>query len=305
MQIKIISPSANILDEQEKDSLAKRAEDLLKKEGYEVAYSENYDKKIGYLSAESSQRANDLMQAFQDKKTNAILASQGGDNSNDLLDLLDFDLIRKNNKPFFGLSDVTVLLNVIAAKSKIPTFHGLDFIWGLGKNATGYTLELLNSILKQNKVIFKKNPNTQEWSPLIYGEGQGILLGGCLPSFSLLLGTKYDPIQLFNEPFILVLESIGQSKSEIHSQLVHLRHHNSFNLCKGIILGNFAFCKQEPSQNDLPVEEIAKKVFENLDIPLVSICEIGHCVENMIIPIGQKAKLISEKHKVSFTLSDK
>jgi len=295
----IVSPSANNIDEKEKENLIKKAEQFLDKNGWKYEYGKLFNKKNSYLSGTPKQRSEELMNAFLSKKNNIIISSQGGNNSNDLLPYLDYDVISKNNKPFFGLSDITVLLNVIAVKSKIVTYHGIDYFWGIGKNATDYTKKLIKLFCIDKKLIPIKNPNTPNWKTIQEGIGKGIILGGCLPSFCLLLGTEYDPLEELDKEFILILEDIGQLKSEIHSMLTQLKQHKKFNLCKGIIFGSFFFCKQEPEYNNVPIEEIAKKVFLNNKLPLARIEEIGHCIENIIIPIGGEAKIECSAEKVS------
>jgi len=297
-KIRIISPSANILDEPELNKLISNSEAFLKKNNLLFNYSLFSKKKNKFLSGTKEERAQDLIDAFKDKNISSIISTQGGNNSNDLLEILDYNLISKNAKPLFGLSDITVLLNVIALKSNIITYHGLDLLWGIGKNATDYTQNLLNTFFKENKLKIIKNPSTPEWEIIKEGEGEGILLGGCLPSFCLLLGTKYDPLELLNAPFLLILEDIGENKSIIKSKLTQLKQHNKFNLCKGIILGNFAFCNQNPQENEISIEDLAKEVFLDINIPVVRIQEIGHCVENIIIPIGKKGKLSCNKNKI-------
>lgn len=299
IKIRIVSPSANIVDEGEAKELIEKAERILISNSIKFDYSEHSRGKNGFLSGNSKERAKDIMDAFKDKKVSAIISSQGGDNSNDLLDLLDFELIKKNNKPFFGLSDITVLLNIIALKSKIITYHGLDFLWGLGKNATTYTEGILSSILKEGKIKIVKNPNTSEWKSIQNGSGEGTILGGCLASFCLLLGTKNDPLEMLDSPYLLILEDIGEGKSVIKSKLTQIKQHKKFELCNGIILGSFTFCEQKPKENDISIEEIANEVFRDSDIPIVRIEEIGHCVENLIIPIGSKAKLLCNEKEVN------
>lgn len=295
-KIKILSPSANVVDEQEGDELIRKAQKILSNNFLQVEYSKNFKGKNTFLSGTAEERARDLMDAFLDEKVGAIISSQGGDNSNDLLDLLNYEIIAKNRKPFFGLSDITVLLNVIALKSKMTTYHGLDFLWGLGKNATEYTEKILNFLLKDGKLNIFKNPNTPEWKVINPGYGEGTFLGGCLASFCLLLGTKYDPLELVNSPYLLILEDIGESKSIIKSKLTQIKQHKKFHLCKGIILGSFAFCEQKPKENEVHIEELAREVYGNSDIPIARIEEIGHCVENIIIPIGGKGRLECKKN---------
>jgi len=299
IKVRIVSPSANVLDESEAKELIEKAEKVLKNNSILFDYSKHFNGKRSFLSGTAEERAEDIMEAFKNKKIRAIISSQGGDNSNDLLDLLDYNLISHNKKPFFGLSDITVLLNVISLKSKIITYHGLDFLWGLGKNATEYTENILNSFLKKDKLDIIKNPNTNKWRAISPGQGEGIFLGGCLASFSLLLGTKYDPLEILDSPYILILEDIGEGKSVIKSKLTQIKQHKKFHLCRGIILGSFAFCEQKQKENDVTIEELAKEVFIDSNIPIARIEEIGHCVENIIIPIGGKGKFSCNGNLVS------
>lgn len=299
IKVRIVSPSANVLDESEAKELIEKAEKVLKNNSILFDYSKHFNGKRSFLSGTAEERAEDILDAFKDKKIRAIISAQGGDNSNDLLDLLDYNLISQNKKPFFGLSDITVLLNVISLKSKIITYHGLDFLWGLGKNSTQYTAKMLTSFLKEGKLNVIKNPNTPMWQSLKSGTGEGVFLGGCLASFCLLLGTKYDPLDLINSPYILILEDIGEGKSIIKSKLTQIKQHKRFNLCRGIILGSFAFCEQKPKENDTSIETLAKEVFVDSNIPLARIEEIGHCVENIILPIGAKGRISCSNEKVS------
>ena len=301
VKIRIVSPSANISDEEERE-LLKKAEDILIKKSISFDYSKHSKGKIGFLSGTPEERAKDIMDSFKDTEINAIISSQGGDNSNDILDLLDYETIKKNEKPFFGISDITVLLNVIALRSKIITYHGLDFLWGLGKNATEYTENILNTFFKEGKIKITKNPNTPEWKNIISGSGEGTLLGGCLASFCLILGTKNDPLEVLNSPYILILEDIGESKSVIKSKLTQIKQHPKFWLCRGMIFGSFTFCEQKPKENDVSIEEIICEVFGDSNIPLARIEEIGHCVENIIIPIGGKGRLSCCEERVTFDL---
>ncbi len=300
VKIRIVSPSANIVDEGEAKELIEKAERILINNSIKFDYSGHSKGKNGFLSGNSEERAKDIMDAFKDKEVSAIISSQGGDNSNDLLNLLDYETIRRNEKPFFGVSDITVLLNIIALKSKIITYHGLDFLWGLGKNATKYTEDILNSFFKEGKTKVIKNPKTPEWKSIQVGSGEGIILGGCLASFCLLLGTKNDPLEMLDSSYLLILEDIGEGKSIIKSKLTQIKQHKKFGLCKGIILGSFAFCEQKPKENDVSIEEIASEVFRDSNIPIVRIEEIGHCVENIIIPIGGKGRLSCDEKKVTF-----
>ncbi len=70
-----------------------------------------------------AERARDLMAAFADPTTTAVLASIGGDDQIALLKHLDPLVLLANPKPFFGYSDNTNLHNYLFSLG-IPSFHG-------------------------------------------------------------------------------------------------------------------------------------------------------------------------------------
>ena len=62
-----------------------------------------------------------------------MLAGIGGNHSNQLLPLLDFDLIRAHPKVFQGYSDMTVLHWAIASRAGLATFYGPALVPELGE----------------------------------------------------------------------------------------------------------------------------------------------------------------------------
>lgn len=283
-----ISPSAPITGEAV--SLSMLAEKKLADIGISIKYSKHFFKKINHLSGSTSERVSDLHEAFKDTNSKIILASQGGNNSNDLLDSLDFGLVKKYYKPFFGMSDVTVLLNAIYNETGHITYHGIDTIWGIGRNGDKYTLDQLNDFLTDKYLPFHNPLDQTKWRMINAGKGAGFLLGGCLSSFILLLGTKYDPLNSSKE-YILFFEDINETPDRISAYFRQICLHKNIGKCRGIILGNFFQCTNDAYQGS--IEELALVCFGNLNIPIIKIPEIGHAVENMIMPIGQSVEISS------------
>ncbi len=278
-----ISPSAPIITGAESADLSKSAEQKLHGIGVNIKYSKHFFGKLNHLSGSTADRVSDLHDAFKDTDSSVILASQGGNNSNDLLDSLDFSLIKNHYKPFFGLSDVTVLLNTIYKKTGHITYHGIDTIWGIGKNGQKHTLNQLTDFLAGNYTPFGDSFDKTKWQIINPGRGAGILLGGCVSSFILLLGTKYDPLES-SEEYVLFFEDIFESPERISAYFKQISLHKNAGKCRGIILGNFFECKSNDYLGS--IEELALDCFRDLNIPIIKIPEIGHAVENMIMPIG-------------------
>ena len=52
----------------------------------------------------------------------AIFDVSGGDIANEVLPYLDFDTIRKANKPYFGYSDLTTVINSLYTKAGVSSY---------------------------------------------------------------------------------------------------------------------------------------------------------------------------------------
>ena len=147
--VSIISPSSKVSNELIKqfNNGVKFLEDL----GLKVKVEKNALGEYFYSSGTVEERLNDIHEAFADKKVKAVIMSIGGETANQLLDGLDFDLIKKNPKIFSGISDGTTLLNPIFSKTGLITYHGPDLIFGFGLP--------MSSIVKENliKIWFDGN----------------------------------------------------------------------------------------------------------------------------------------------------
>ena len=82
----------------------------MEKMGFRVLVGENARAIHGHTAGTIDQRVTDLHRMFANESIRAIICSIGGYNSNQLLDRLDYDLIRANPKILVGYSDPTFLL---------------------------------------------------------------------------------------------------------------------------------------------------------------------------------------------------
>src|SRR5487761_487347 len=96
--IGIISPSsphAGMIPERFRRGV-KALEDL----GYRVKIGKNARNVSGHKAGTKEERVEDLHNMFEDPDVRAIITTIGGYNSNELLDLIDYGLIRRNPKIF-------------------------------------------------------------------------------------------------------------------------------------------------------------------------------------------------------------
>ena len=123
-EIRVIAPSRNInlLSEETMKIATSRLDEL----GFKVTFGKNVHNEIdkNYYCSSIEDRVSDLHDAFRDKNVKAILTVIGGFNVNQILDYLDYDLIKNNPKIICGFSDITALLNSITTKTGLVTYYG-------------------------------------------------------------------------------------------------------------------------------------------------------------------------------------
>lgn len=221
------------------------------------------------------QKARDFNILLASKEINFIFDLSGGDSSNALLEYIDWDLIRKKDIIFFGMSDLTVFLNSILAKTGKITGHFML------KN-------IFNKEEKFYKEFFLKKKTFSD-IPYYFLKGNRIepstLVGGNIRCFLKLAGTEYMP-QLNNN--ILFLESLSGNWHRIETMLNHLKHLGAFNKIKGLLLGEFS--QLEGENKKLEVENLFLNYFKEYKFPIVKSDYLGHGRNKGLIYIGELYK---------------
>ena len=85
-----------------------------------------FEDTLGYGTS-PEKRAADINWAFKDDEVKAIMCVKGGEDSNTILDYIDYEIIKKHPKIICGFSDNTSILNAIHEKTGLVTYHGPTF----------------------------------------------------------------------------------------------------------------------------------------------------------------------------------
>lgn len=254
-----------------------KLEELLKSLGLVPVYSNYlYKDKFG-RSASAEIRSEELMNFFSDKSIKAIFDISGGDLSNEILDYLDYNIIKKNIKPFFGYSDLSVVLNAITIKTGEPT----------------YLYQVLNIIGNENirdsfkKTVMYNEPDLTNisWNFFQGEEISGIVAGGNIRCFLKLAGTQYFP-DLENR--ILFLEGLGTTVESLITHLTQLKQIGVFDKISGLLLGTFTNIEKIYNKND--IYSIVKD-FIDKDLPVAKTSEVGHDINSKMITIGGRINI--------------
>jgi muramoyltetrapeptide carboxypeptidase len=312
-EIRVISPSRSLamISNEVKEIANARFVDL----GLTVSFSENSSEKDDFVSSSIDSRIKDLHTAFLDKNVKAIITTIGGFNSNQLLNYIDFDIIKNNPKIFCGYSDITILQNSIYAKTGLVTYYGPHYSTFGMKKGFDYTIEYFKKCLMQKEdynLIASKEWSNDQWfldqekRDFILNEGikvfregaaEGTIIGGNLCTLNLLQGTDFMPSL---KDKILFIEDDEETNPNLFDRdLQSLLNQPEFNSVKALVIGRFE--KKSEMKKEL-LEQILSTKKELLNIPILYDVDFGHTSPMTTFPIGGKAKITAKKEsKIKIT----
>lgn len=235
-----------------------------------------YAKEYNLFSGTVEEKSRALEKLFLDKDIKMIFDISGGDLANEVLDFLDFNLIKENPKPFFGYSDLTVLLNAIYSHCDITTYN-YQLRNLIGKFKEEQMQNFKASFIEGKEDIFNLDYKWINGSHL-----EGIVVGGNIRCLLKLAGTKYMPD--FKDK-ILFLESFSGNSAKMVTYITQYKNLGVFNEVKGIILGEFTEMERENLKPD--IVEILKRVIGEINIPILKTRDLGHGADAKCIPIGK------------------
>jgi muramoyltetrapeptide carboxypeptidase len=268
--------------------------------GLNMKVGKNVGKREGYLGGTVGERLDDLHQMFRDPEVRAVFAIRGGYGAAQLLDGIDYDLLRRNPKIFLGYSDITALHLAIQKKANLVTFHGPVVL----ARFTEYTQTYFRKALFSTEPIgaVTNPPDSDPLRPahqlrtIRPGRARGPLIGGNLSLVSTTMGTPYE---IETRGRILFLEDVDEQPYSIDRMLTQLRLAGKLDAAAGVIFGECSGCRPrefEPSfDSTLSLGEVLDNLLAKLRAPLLSGLTVGHTDDQATLPLGVTCTLDSEK----------
>ncbi|GIM27399.1 LD-carboxypeptidase [Clostridium polyendosporum] len=248
--------------------------------GLQVRLASTVFKKESTFISTGENRAKELMNLFNDNQVKVIFDVSGGDEANQILPFLDFEAIKTKAKPYFGHSDLSVILNSLYSQSGIYSYHYniRNLIREFSKEQEEY---FKSSFFEGEDDIYNFDYN------FLRGESiEGEVIGGNLRCFLKLAGTKYLPDP---DGKILFLESLGGGISRATSYFEQLIQMGYLERLSGILLGTFTQVEKDDYTEELYSYLLRRT--EELDIPMVVTEELGHGSASKCIVVGRTLTL--------------
>lgn len=288
----LITPST-FVDDPDKLQLVARTVEYF---GLKAKWGKNVRKQTGYLGGSVAERLDDLHAMFSDPEVHGILAIRGGYGSAQLLDGIDYQLIRRNPKMFVGFSDITALHLAIHKKTGLVTFHGPV----MASEFTPFTQEWYKKALFGTEPLGRVT-NPPEANPLRPqhhvrtvrpGKARGRLIGGNLTLISTTMGTPYE---IDTRGCILFTEDVDEEPYRIDRMLTQLRLAGKLDEAAGIVFGECLDCRPKdykPSFNSTyTLGQVIDNILGQAKVPVLFGLTIGHTDDQLTLPEGVMATL--------------
>lgn len=271
-----------------------RAQEYLENMGYKIVVGKNVNKTRGFVAATEQDRADDLNEMFRRDDIDAVFVTQGGYGSAQLIDKIDYDLIRNNPKILTGFSDITALHLAIGKFSDVVTFHSPGMARFNDEHLTPYTKEHFFKALTSTEPIGEiKMGNHKKWLfSITPGVAEGQLIGGNITLVCTSLGT---PFEIDTKGKILFLEEVETEPWIVDNSLLHLRNAGKLKGVAGIVVGECKDCvprKHDPGyHSDTCLEEVLRYYLADLGVPVLYGLPLGHTTNMATLPMGVNVRL--------------
>lgn len=273
--------------------------------GFRVKTYGDIYRRQAHLAGDDTTRAAELVQAFADPETTAVWCARGGYGTVRLLELIDFEIIRRHPKVFVGFSDITAIHLAMQQHARLVTFHGPNLQDGFGmpdemtELAARALFDSISNIPAPRNIIPRSlapESNRSQLRQLAPGTAHGPLTGGNLSVISGLMGT---PFEIETAGRIVFLEDVDEAPYKIDRYLAQLRLSGKLQAAAGILLGGFVDDRQAAAPGTLrEIDALLVEYCADLGLPVLAGFPSGHLRENVTLPLGAIVELDATEGRV-------
>ncbi|MFS0662886.1 LD-carboxypeptidase [Bacillus mojavensis] len=267
---------------------------FLEELGLQVKLGKALKNQHGYLAGQDDERLADLHEMFKDQEVKAVLCACGGFGTGRIASSIDYSLLCKHPKIFWGYSDITFLHTAIHQNTGLVTFHGPMLSSDIG-------LEDVHPLTKASyQQLFQETAftYTEKLSPLtvlVPGKAEGALVGGNLSLLSSTLGT---PFEIDTRGKLLFIEDIDEEPYQIDRMLNQLKMAGKLSDAAGILVCDFHNCIPVKREKSLTLEQVLEDYIVSSGRPALRGFKIGHCSPSIAVPVGVHAAMDTAKKTV-------
>lgn len=270
----------------------------------------------GLVPGTVAHRVDELRAAFA-TRPGAVLPPWGGDLAVELVARVDWDELAAAGSWFVGWSDLSTLLLPLTVTTGLATLHGanlMDEPWELPHELRRWTdvaaLGVGDSVTQHAAPRRRSRPwgdwadepldrdaayeEPTRWRSLHGGDvhATGRLVGGCLETVSLLVGSRFGDVPGFArrhapEGLVVHLEASGADAATVLRLLWSLRLAGWFEAATAVLVGRTT----APDVPGLTQDEAVERALGDLGVPVVLDVDTGHQPPQMPLVQGALAEV--------------
>lgn len=251
----------------------------------------------GFLADDPAKLAEDLHTMLRDPAVDLVITTGGGANANEILPYLEPDLLRQHPKPIIGMSNTTLLLNYMTARSGVTSLHGPVLLWNLGSE-TGLDPYSESHMVRAFQGTSPLRVETESsWQWLRSGSAEGRIWGGNLWSFDQLMGTPYAPDLSGG---VLFIEDCFAELHNIAACLTHVAQCGALKDLAGVVIGVPLECNETEMKDDRDFNALVLDACRGSTFPVLSGVQLGHTDAKITVPVGSRTRLDSSRNLFEF-----
>ena len=290
--IGLITPSSPLFPGRLENSIA-----FFENNGCKVKVGNHNTKSDRFLAGTDEQRAEDIMNFFNDPEVDVLIVTGGGAGSVRILPLLDYDLIKKNPKPIIGFSDTTSLQLGIYSQTKLQSYTGFTCRDITEKDSIDPLIEdgFVNCFLQNNYSISGGNTVNA-------GKVTAPLIGGNLMCLLFLIGTPFRPDF---KGKIFFFEEVLSEPYVIDGMLSQIFLAGIFDEVAGVVIGKFKNCESKiHPDRDGSSDDVINDWCNKIKVPCIKGFPYGHFDSRSVLPIGQLTTLDATNCKLDIIFDE-
>lgn len=290
------------------DDVIARGYGYLREKGFEIVEGESVRIPAEYHTAGPIDlRVHDIHSFLKDEDVTCIMAFWGGFNSNQILDHLDYELIKETKKIFVGYSDITAITTAITTKTGLITFSGpgvisfskpepFDYTWSYFEKMCMGAAEVVVQSSKQyaddlyflreddDHRILKTNKGIRVCKK---GIATGEIVAGNLQTLLVLQGTEYMPSM--KGKILFVEEDETSTPAHVDRFFCQMKQSGWLDQIAALVVGRFTEQSQFSSNDSF--ELILEQYVSDASYPVLYDVDFGHSDPLITIPNGGVCKI--------------
>ena len=260
----------------------------LRGRGYRVKLADGIGERLGYFAGPPERRAAGVMAMFADPEVAMVLPANGGTGAHQLVDRLDYDVIRAHPKLFAGFSNPTILNNSILAAAGLASLHGVTGFQFFQPEIEPGTERAFWAMV--SGPVAGTEAGGHGWRVYLR-DGRsatvsGPVVGGNLWSWYPLVGTRWMPP---TSGAILVLESSGGTYEMVDLALTQMRLAGVLDDIAALVIGAPADWDPEDAP-DRDADELILRTAGGT-FPVITNVPCGHQPRRLQFPVGGRVEL--------------